>query len=189
MCWVSFGGPHEPWDAPDPYASMYNPPDMPKPIASTHGIQCRPEATWTECAAAPEMTPDETASMRANYAGNVSLIDDQIGEILKTIEAKGELAEGELSHQQFAKSLCPVFEYRAAEPRDYVISEIHGEVMYMDHKWKLMLDADGRPCLLFDLKNDPDEQNNLVDDASTAKTVVELCIWIQEHLIRTQVQL
>jgi len=29
--------------------------------------------------------------MRANYAGNISLIDDQIGEILDTIEARGEL--------------------------------------------------------------------------------------------------
>ena len=25
FCWVSFGGPHEPWDAPEPYASMYDP--------------------------------------------------------------------------------------------------------------------------------------------------------------------
>ena len=22
--WVSFGGPHEPWDTPEPYASMYS---------------------------------------------------------------------------------------------------------------------------------------------------------------------
>jgi choline-sulfatase len=246
FCWVSFGGPHEPWDAPEPYASMYNPADMPKPVSSTHGDQCL-----------PKITPEEVSYMRANYAGNVSLIDDQIGQVLQTIEARGELdntvivftsdhgemngdhgliyksnfmngavrvpllvrtprtlrmpvagtvshslvemfdvgptlvelAGGKLSHQQFAKSLCPELEDRVIEPRDYAISEIHGKVMYMDHKWKLVLDANGLPCLLFDLENDPDEQNNLVDDVSTAKTVVELRIRIQVHLIKTQVRL
>ncbi len=246
FCWVSFGGPHEPWDAPEPYASMYNPADTPKPVPSTQGKQCRLAAT-----------PEEVSSMRANYAGNVSLIDDQIGEILQTIEAKGELgntaivfssdhgemngdhgliyksnfmngavrvpllirpprtlrtpdagtvshapvelfdvgptivelASGELRHQQFAKSLSPALEACAAELRDYAISELNGEVMYMDRRWKLALNAHGAPYLLFDLENDPDEQNNLVDDASMAKTVVELRILILEHLIRTQVQL
>jgi choline-sulfatase len=32
FCWVSFGGPHEPWDAPEPYASQYAPESMPTPI-------------------------------------------------------------------------------------------------------------------------------------------------------------
>ena len=26
FCWVSFGGPHEPWDAPEPYASAFKKP-------------------------------------------------------------------------------------------------------------------------------------------------------------------
>ncbi len=31
-CWVSFGGPHEPWDTPEPYAGMYDPEEMPPAI-------------------------------------------------------------------------------------------------------------------------------------------------------------
>ena len=31
FCHVSFGGPHEPWDTPEPYASLYRPEDMPPP--------------------------------------------------------------------------------------------------------------------------------------------------------------
>ena len=31
-CWVSFGGPHEPWDAPEPYASLYDAASMPKAL-------------------------------------------------------------------------------------------------------------------------------------------------------------
>ena len=31
FCWVSWGGPHQPWDTPEPYASMYDPESMPQP--------------------------------------------------------------------------------------------------------------------------------------------------------------
>ena len=33
LCWVSFGGPHEPWDTPEPYAGRYEPAAMPPPLA------------------------------------------------------------------------------------------------------------------------------------------------------------
>ena len=39
----------------------------------------------------PAFEPGEIGRLRANYAGSVTLIDDQIGEILDTIEARGEL--------------------------------------------------------------------------------------------------
>ena len=29
FCWISFAGPHEPWDAPPPYDQMHRPSDMP----------------------------------------------------------------------------------------------------------------------------------------------------------------
>ena len=31
FCWVSWGGPHQPWDTPEPYAGMYDPASMPQP--------------------------------------------------------------------------------------------------------------------------------------------------------------
>ncbi|NDB94991.1 MAG: hypothetical protein EBZ78_02345 [Verrucomicrobia bacterium] len=92
FCWVSFGGPHEPWDAPEPYASMYSPETMPKPrhgLASIKtgllkGLYDSPQAN-------PGMNAEEIAAMRANYAGNVTLIDDQIGKIIELIRDRGEL--------------------------------------------------------------------------------------------------
>ena len=39
----------------------------------------------------PSFDPGDQAAMRANYAGNVTLIDDQIGEIVQVIEERGEL--------------------------------------------------------------------------------------------------
>ncbi|MCF7854839.1 MAG: sulfatase-like hydrolase/transferase, partial [Candidatus Pacebacteria bacterium] len=97
FCHVSFGGPHEPWDAPEPYASMYRPEDMPIPIAShetLHGDELSGLIGRKLARAAqnpPIPSPKDIAAMRANYAGNVTLIDDQIGEILEVIEQRGEL--------------------------------------------------------------------------------------------------
>ncbi|MHC4985663.1 MAG: sulfatase family protein [Planctomycetota bacterium] len=94
-CWVSFGGPHEPWDAPEPYASMYRPEDMPPPIGSRETLMSSAAkghlGRVMEHYASEALTPEDIAAMRANYAGNVTLIDDQIGEILEAIEARGEL--------------------------------------------------------------------------------------------------
>jgi arylsulfatase len=92
-CWVSFGGPHEPWDTPEPYASRYRPEDMPEPVprsadddAASMGMLQR---LYDHPETSPQFEPGEIAAMRANYAGNVTLIDDQIGDLLKVLEARG----------------------------------------------------------------------------------------------------
>ena len=92
FCWVSFGGPHEPWDAPEPYASMYEPDAMPAPVPGSVDEQPRPRG-WLDkrLESAPVFDAGDEAAMRANYAGNVSLIDDQIGQIIDVIEQRGEL--------------------------------------------------------------------------------------------------
>lgn len=98
-CWVSFGGPHEPWDTPEPYTSMYDPADMPpaipRPFAETRPIGHLDRLMQR---VNPTFEPGEIGRLRANYAGNVTLIDDQIGEILDTIEARGELENTIIVH-------------------------------------------------------------------------------------------
>jgi choline-sulfatase len=93
FCWVSFGGPHEPWDTPEPWASMYRPEDMPEPAPPLAPDPSRPHSSLDRYASyvTPEFEPGEEQRMRADYAGNASLIDDQIGQILAAIEARGEL--------------------------------------------------------------------------------------------------
>ena len=93
FCWVSFGGPHEPWDTPEPYASMYDVDEMPQPTKRFENYERRPEG-WLDFfmeRRTPRFDEGDQAAMRANYAGNVTLIDDQIGEILSAIEQRGEL--------------------------------------------------------------------------------------------------
>jgi choline-sulfatase len=92
-CWVSFGGPHEPWDAPEPYASLYDPSAMPPPLEAPEMGEDRPTGRLDgKLRGTPQgVTPDDVAKMRANYAGNVTLIDDRIGEILSVLEEREEL--------------------------------------------------------------------------------------------------
>jgi arylsulfatase len=92
FCWVSFGGPHEPWDTPTRYADKYAPDEMPKPAPRPQDCSDRPSGTIDQrFKDAPRLNSDEVGAMRADYAGNVSLIDDQIGQILSVIEQRGEL--------------------------------------------------------------------------------------------------
>ena len=93
FCWVSFGGPHEPWDAPEPYASLYAPAAMPAPVPRSLADQPRPQG-WLDYYMAhhsPELQDGDAAAMRANYAGNVTLIDEQIGQIVDVVDERGEL--------------------------------------------------------------------------------------------------
>jgi arylsulfatase len=93
FCWVSFGGPHEPWDAPEPYASMYKPAEMPPPrppmdhSSSPRGTM---ELLYASRHARPAHPDVDFAALRANYAGNVTLIDHEIGLVLSTLEERGE---------------------------------------------------------------------------------------------------
>lgn len=96
FCWVSFGGPHEPWDAPEPYASMYAPEQMPLPRPRTFytdNVGGLLKELYNSVEYCPDMTASDIAAMRANYAGNVTLIDGEIGRILETIRRRGELDE------------------------------------------------------------------------------------------------
>ena len=90
FCWVSFGGPHEPWDAPEPYDRLYDPASMPPPVPPAEGRADRPKGAL-DGREPRDFEPGEVARMRANYAGEVTLIDEQIGELLKVVEARGEL--------------------------------------------------------------------------------------------------
>jgi choline-sulfatase len=93
FCWVSFGGPHEPWDVPEPYASRYDPAEMPPPALTVVEERERPRGLLDQRLAGGGVPfePGDIARLRANYAGNLTLIDDQIGEVLQVVRERGEL--------------------------------------------------------------------------------------------------
>jgi len=93
MCMVSFTGPHDPFDTPEPYASYHAPEDMPPPRTLDMGQHPRPLGNLDAHLAKNRIhfEPGEVARIRSNYAGNVSLIDEQIGRILTHLEDSGAL--------------------------------------------------------------------------------------------------
>lgn len=92
FCHVSFGGPHEPWDAPEPYASMYKPEDMPPALPDVHEHGERPRGEYDKRYAMPQIhcSAEQAKGIRANYAGSVTLIDEWIGTLINTVKARGE---------------------------------------------------------------------------------------------------
>lgn len=91
FCHVSFGGPHEPWDTPEPYASMYKKEEMPAPLPKTVSINPdRPTGEVDEQIRTLPCNEAEAAEIRADYCGAVTLIDEMIGKIIDTVKARGE---------------------------------------------------------------------------------------------------
>lgn len=83
---VSFVGPHDPFDPPTEYADKYRDADMPPHIADDmHG---KPE--WVKQRVVT-MTPEEIAVTRQQYCAATELIDAQIGEMLAALEQRGML--------------------------------------------------------------------------------------------------
>ena len=88
---VGFGGPHEPWDAPGEYATMYSPDDTPPHIPPAEPGEWVTEygAQRMEQGRINGMTEEEIRKIRANYYGKVSLIDRWFGEIFAALQRRG----------------------------------------------------------------------------------------------------
>lgn len=90
FAWVSFSGPHEPYDPPEEYADRYDPDSMPPPLPPWEGPDGRAEGRLDSGTLRADFEPGEVAALRAGYAAKVTLIDDQVGELLRVVEERGE---------------------------------------------------------------------------------------------------
>ncbi len=94
MClFVGFPGPHEPWDAPGKYATMYDEESTPDPIPWPGENERLPAEIRDMDDFQPmgSSTPENIRAVRANYYGKISLIDHWIGEITGALEERGML--------------------------------------------------------------------------------------------------
>ncbi|WP_320129859.1 sulfatase-like hydrolase/transferase [uncultured Sphaerochaeta sp.] len=225
FCFVSFGGPHDPWDCPLPYVQRFESIDMPESLPPfIDRYPDRPKGGWDTAPAYPPFSKEDVQNIRRNYAGKVTLIDEQIGHLCTILKQKNlwedtliiftsdhgemngdkqrlykenffesalkipliiripgqiaqtssslvglqdigptivELAGETLDYPQQGISLVPVLNGCQITHRNLVFSEYNQEIMVFDGNWKLVVNKDLKPYLLFNLAEDPLEHINL----------------------------
>jgi arylsulfatase len=95
--WSSWIAPHLPWNAPEPFASMYPVDQVDPPFGWDQPREALPPSLRNNKATADlEFASQEhLRRIRALYYGNVSLVDKGIGRILRALDALG-MAENTL---------------------------------------------------------------------------------------------
>jgi arylsulfatase len=102
---VGFPGPHPPYDPPARYSEPYlKRNDLPVPKVSAEELASLPAALKEKRVHDVEVdhdsvvwsldpTPDQLHRLWAHYLANVTVIDERIGALLRSLEAKGYLAD------------------------------------------------------------------------------------------------
>lgn len=94
--WVGFAGPHDPWDAPAEYVAMYRdagialgtlvPPEVPPDGPLRTFIQA-----FQQFGHSDTLNEERIREVRRFYYANVTMIDEGVGEILRSLERRGML--------------------------------------------------------------------------------------------------
>jgi len=85
FAFASFVDPHHSYNPPPPYSTMYREQDMPPIVASASERASKPEY-YQKLYATHRPLVERAARHRAQYYGEVSLIDECVGRILKTLD-------------------------------------------------------------------------------------------------------
>ena len=94
---VGLPNPHNPFEPPEPYSSMYDPADMPIPESFHSDLSGKPPQHLDykrrgRIAMGSDyelLTEDALRLVIAYYYASITLVDDQVGKIMAALEAKG----------------------------------------------------------------------------------------------------
>jgi arylsulfatase len=98
--WVSYVHPHHPFNPPAPYDTMYDPAEMPLPVWDAAEVEGWPEAYRRkfyarsgghEAVGLCDFSGEDWQRIRAYYYGMISQIDANVGRLLDTLLAQGQL--------------------------------------------------------------------------------------------------
>jgi len=100
--WVSFNGPHNPWDPPAKYSGQYKNVQLPGEIREEGELENQPydytvlKYNYTRKVADlldenPEKRHYYIQQIRAGHFGGLTFIDEQVGKILETLRLTGEI--------------------------------------------------------------------------------------------------
>lgn len=99
--WVSFPGPHDPYDPPSSMADLYADAPIPDPVGSPEELINKPPAQRNRGAGSlsnsmfrldlSKATNEHYKKWREHYYANITLIDEGIGKMLSALETHGVL--------------------------------------------------------------------------------------------------
>ncbi|MBT5832540.1 MAG: sulfatase-like hydrolase/transferase [Candidatus Latescibacteria bacterium] len=99
--WVSFPGPHDPYDPPEDMADLYANAPIPDLIGSPEELANKPAAQRARGGGSlnnsmfrldfSKATPENYRKWREHYYANITLIDEGIGKMLGALESQGTL--------------------------------------------------------------------------------------------------
>lgn len=99
--WVSFPGPHDPYDPPEDMANLYANAPIPAPVGSPDELITKPPAQRSRGAGTinnsmfrldlSKATPEHYTKWREHYYANITLIDEGIGKMISALESHGVL--------------------------------------------------------------------------------------------------
>lgn len=89
--WISFTGPHEPFDTPEPWHGQHERTSLPIPTQKPSWIEHLPEScelrktakSWEDL-----LNAQAISACRADYADHLKLLDDQVGDILNCLHQR-----------------------------------------------------------------------------------------------------
>jgi len=85
---VSFAGPHDPFDLPTEYAAMYKDREMPpRVIDSGEG---KPRRVKSRMDWVNQRTEEDLLHLCRQYCAAIRAVDDMVGEVLAAAEARGD---------------------------------------------------------------------------------------------------
>lgn len=90
--WLSFPEPHNPYQVPEPYFSLFDPVDVPERLCGPEAVDRKGDA-WVWLRSEMERKrpgyDDDWRRYRANYCGMLRLIDDQIQRFVDYLQDRG----------------------------------------------------------------------------------------------------
>ncbi|MCC7372341.1 MAG: sulfatase-like hydrolase/transferase [Chloroflexi bacterium] len=91
LAWLSVPDPHEPYQAGEPYASLYDPDAIQMPPWRTDEFADKPERqqVFHELFRFADLPDRHFREVRAMYYGMIRQIDDYVGRVLDTLAARG----------------------------------------------------------------------------------------------------
>ena len=93
LLWVSFVGPHEPFDTPPPWHGRHRPEQLPPPQPTPAWLEHLPadcELRRTQASWSGRLNPEAIQACRADYADHLQLLDSQVARLVAALESRAD---------------------------------------------------------------------------------------------------